>query len=243
MGDLMIRALIVDDAPPGIQTLLTLLEAHPDLEIAATARSFDKALHLCQALSPSVIFLDVHFGGESGFDFLARLPEPWPHIVFVTADTAHAVRAFETNALDYLLKPVEPERLALTLDRIRANIRPTPLAPLPENRILLKSKGIIHWIPWTDILYVRSDGNYTHVHLDGEEPRMIHKPLKEWIETAPAGFVQTHRQHLVQIRRISSVQFPTNGPRRLHMADGTTVPVGRGYWAALRSALQLSEPD
>lgn len=239
----MIRALIVDDEPPGIQALSTLLVPHPDIEIAATARSVDTAFHLCQTHHPTVIFLDIHLRGESGFDLLARLPEPWPRIVFVTADTGHAVRAFETNALDYLLKPVEPDRLALTLDRIRANIRPTPPAPRPDNRIMLKSNGTIHWIPWTEILHVRSDGNYTHVHLAGAEPRMIHKPLKEWIELAPPGFVQTHRQHLVQLRRIASVESPPNGPRRLHMTDGTTVPVGRGYWPALRRTLHPGQSD
>ena len=105
------KALIVDDEPPARRELRRMLAGFPWIEIVGEAGNVDDAAEKVGALSPELLFLDIHMPGGSGFDLLARL-EYLPQVIFTTAHDAHAVRAFEVNALDYLLKPIDPERLA-----------------------------------------------------------------------------------------------------------------------------------
>jgi two-component system LytT family response regulator len=236
----VIRALIVDDEAPGIRALRLLLDPRPEVEVTGEARTVEQAFRLCGEGRPDVVFLDIHLRGESGFDLLSRLPEPWPRIVFVTADADYAVRAFEANALDYLLKPVEPERLARTLDRIRRDL-PPPAAPGAGDSVMLKHGGCLHWVPWSGVVHVRSDGNYTHVDLADAEPVMVYKTLRDWCAIAPSAFRQVHRQHLVNLGRVTSVETSAEGRREL-VLDGTLrVPVGRRFWPGLRQALAETE--
>lgn len=112
------RCLIVDDEAPARQGMRKLLLTHENIEVAGEAPSVDDAVRLMGACAPHVVFLDVQLRGETGFDLLARLPPPWPHIVFVTAHDRYAARAFRVPAVDYLLKPVDPAHLAQALLRV-----------------------------------------------------------------------------------------------------------------------------
>jgi two-component system LytT family response regulator len=131
-----VRALIVDDERPARLRLRRLLGAHADVEIAGEAANAASARVLLTSAQPDVIFLDVQMPGESGFDLLARLPAgARPQVVFVTAFDAYAVRAFEEEAIDYLLKPFRPERLALALDRVRTRLRQEAASPDGRNAL------------------------------------------------------------------------------------------------------------
>lgn len=114
----MLRLLIVDDEPPARRGLKRLMLLHEDVDVVGEAGSLDEADELTHALRPDAIFLDINLGNELGFNLLERL-DRMPAIVFVTANRTYAPRAFDVAALDFLLKPVEPQRLALTLERLR----------------------------------------------------------------------------------------------------------------------------
>jgi two-component system LytT family response regulator len=114
------RCLIVDDEAPARRELKQILSVYPEIEVVGEAGDIDSSLRLADKLRPDVIFLDIRLRSEEGFDFIHRSTIPLPHVVFVTAHDEYAVRAFECHALDYLLKPVHPDRLAATLERMTA---------------------------------------------------------------------------------------------------------------------------
>lgn len=230
------RCLIIDDEKPARVEVRRLLSVHPEIDVVGEASNVEDALAIWRSSKPDVIFLDIQLRGETGFDFLGRVEEPVPRIVFVTAHDRYAIRAFECNALDYLLKPVHPDRLAETLRRLRS----APLAPpraLPEDAVLVKMNSTARFVPWCEIQSVESEGNYTRLFLaDGSSP-LILRPLKEWEELAPAGhFLQVHRSALVFGKAILEIRSTSEGRREVVMNDGRVIPVGRAFWPNLKAA-------
>lgn len=232
------RCLIVDDEKLARVELQGLLSRFPEVEVIGEADAVDAAVELTERLRPDVVFLDIQLRGETGFDLLARAPEPLPEIVFVTAHDSHAIRAFECNALDYLLKPVHPDRLAVTLQRL-AQRQALERRPAEEgDSFFLKVGTVARFIPWREVEYIVSDGNYTQLHFRESPSVHILRTLKEWSALTPEGmFLQVHRTVLVRRDAIREIRF--SGPRRarLLLASGSLVPVGRSYVAAVRSLL------
>lgn len=134
------RCLIVDDEAPAREGMRKLLLAHENIEVAGEASGVDDALPLMGTCSPQIVFLDVQLRGETGFDLLARAPQPWPHIIFVTAHDRYAAQAFRVEAVDYLLKPVDPVHLAEALLRVGA--RPVSPHPPIAHPAALQSLGL-----------------------------------------------------------------------------------------------------
>lgn len=231
------KALIVDDEQPARIELRRLLSLHPDVEVAGEAADVGSALSLTAALRPDVVFLDVHLAGESGFDYAGRVPAPVPRIVFVTAYDRYALRGFECNALDYLLKPVHPARLAETLRRVRAS--ETVRQPAGEDdAVFIKAASVARFVPWRDVRHVTASGNYTRVRLADGSDLIVLRPLKEWLALAPAAlFIQVHRSALVQRAAIREIRPAGEKKRELLLHDGTVLPLGREYAAALRETL------
>lgn len=231
------RCLIIDDERLALTEMRLLLSAHPDVEVAGEAMNVEDALEVFRREKPDLVFLDIQLRGEVGFDFVGRLEEPLPRIVFVTAHDRHAIRAFECNALDYLLKPVQPERLAETLRRVRS-APSRPPAPRPEDCVFVKMNATARFLPWNDILSIKSEGNYTRLFLaDGSSP-LILRPLKEWLKMAPPGhFLQIHRSTLVYGRAIRELRSTADGRHLLVTADGREVPVGRAFWPNLKASV------
>ena len=137
----MIRTLIVDDEPYAREELAELLGSDPDIEILGSAANAIEALGLIQRFKPDVVFLDIQMPKLSGMELVAML-DPLPRIVFVTAFDEYAIQAFEENAFDYLLKPVEPARLAKTLSRLRQDLSPQPVAALAP--VIRHIPGYLH---------------------------------------------------------------------------------------------------
>jgi len=231
------KVLIVDDEALGRKNLRRLLTKHTGIEKVGEASNIQEALLWIQKEAPSVIFLDIQLRGETGFDLLPRLPTDSPRIVFVTAYDQFAIRAFECNVLDYLLKPVEPARLALTLERIRARQEPSRMTPDDEDRALVKSGGEMRWIPWKEILFIQSDGNYTEVFLRGNKRLMVYRPLKSWSGFAPSTFLQIHRRHLVRLSEIERVIPGTGTSKQVLMSSGDLLDIGRSFWPTLKKSL------
>lgn len=247
-------ALIADDEPLLRRSLARLLAAAwPQLEIVAQARNGREAVERFEALHPDICFLDVHMPGLSGVD-AARLIARRAHLVFVTAYDQYAVHAFEQGALDYLVKPVEPERLADTVARLQSRLRePQPpggmealleqlaarLQPQPEPqplRWIRASVGqALRLIPVESIDFLRSDEKYTLVAWRDEAGKpgqaLVRTPLKELLaQLDGAQFVQVHRSAVVNLRAIHHVTRGDNETASIHLQGRAEVlPVSRSY--------------
>ncbi len=221
------RALIVDDEPPARRELRRLLAAHPEVEIVGEAGSARAAQAMLRDDPPDVVFLDIQLRESSGLDLVPAV-ESRTAIVFVTAFDRHAVRAFELNALDYLLKPVEPERLAIALRRVaeRAAASPPVAAPLePESSplesrdwLFLKSGERAEFVAVGDITHITAEGDYSLVHSVGGVSRLAHVSLQDWERRLPAQeFLRIHRSTIVNLRHVLRLEAWTNQGYRVHV--------------------------
>lgn len=226
------RVLLIDDERLARHEMRQLLSEHAQVEVVGEAADVDAALGLARTLQPDLVFLDVQLAGESGFDFVARLPEPLPRIVFVTAYDRFAVRAFECNALDYLLKPVHPQRLAGTLRRVEPRL---VRADNEDDVVYLKSASEAKFTPWSQVRLIESDGNYTNLRLADGTCTTVLRTLKQWADLAPEShFLQVHRTTLVRRADIRELRSST---REIVLVDGTIVPIGRTHWPQVKLAL------
>lgn len=249
-------ALIADDEPLLRDALRRqLAKAWPDLEIVAEARNGREAVRLFDERKPDICFLDVHMPGLSGVDAAKHIGRR-AHVVFVTAYDHYAVEAFAQGALDYLLKPVEPERLADTVSRLEERLqfsRPATnteqlvqelaaqLAKLQLGRksealrwIRVQTGNTMRLIAIDDVDYLRSDAKYTVVGWrDGGKPAeaVVRTPLKELLEQLdPDQFVQVHRSVVVNLRSIRHVRRHDNETAEIHLKGRDDVlPVSRNY--------------
>jgi two-component system LytT family response regulator len=232
-----IRVVVIDDEKPARLELIKLLTAFPEVQVVGGAEDVDSALLLSETIKPDLVMLDIKLAGESGFDYVERLGQLAPHIVFVTAYDAYAVKAFECDALDYLLKPVRPERLAEAIRRFHER-RHQGAGSTAGRFILLKTPTAPRFVSWEAVQHFESSGNYTHVHLnDGSVCTML-RSLKEWLEMAPEdSFLQVHRR--VAVRRNAIREVRSSGDRKLDlvMANGGVLPVGRSYLQVIRKSL------
>lgn len=234
-----VKVLIVDDEELARREMRQLLGLYPGVEVVGEAGDVATALELTLRRRPQLVLLDIQLAGETGFDYVEQLGQPVPHIAFVTAYDHHAVQAFECDAMDYLLKPVHPERLAKSLRRAREKL-PDALPAEGPGLVMLKSGTESRAVPWRIIRSVVSSGNYTKVHLDDGEAFLMLRSLKEWMALAPAAhFLQIHRTTLVRREAIQEVRFLGERKCRVILNGGLMVPVGRGHVAAVRTALGI----
>ena len=232
----MMRCLVVDDEEAARRDLLGVLALHPMLEVVAEAADVDAALEATKQLSPEVVFLDIKLAGETGFDYIARLGDPQPHIIFVTAYDRYAVRGFECNALDYLLKPVRAERLAETLRRLGRVTAAPPRAAI-DDVVFLKGASFARFTPWRDVHHILSEGNYTRVFLNDGTSVLIARQLKKWLELIPSDFfAQVHRTAIVRRDAMRDVHF-SRGKREMVLSDASVVPVSRPHWMSLNQPM------
>jgi two-component system, LytTR family, response regulator len=231
------RALLVDDERLARAELRSLLGAHPEVQVVGEADGVETALAQVAALQPELVFLDVQMPGASGFELLARLPEARFHTIFVTAHDAHALRAFEVNALDYLLKPVHPERLARALARLgQARAEPAVArAKLAEDDLLLLEEGgRSRFVKVGHIVCLCGAGDYAEVVTQDGRRTLSSRPLKEWEARLPERlFARIHRSALVNLACVERVE---KGPGGLVYVRGLTepLPLSRTHAAALR---------
>jgi two-component system LytT family response regulator len=238
----MIRALIVDDENPARREMRKLLEAHDDLEVVGEAGSATDAVDLCVQCRPDVIFLDIQMPERTGLETAAQMMGGGSEVVFVTAFDEHALRAFDLAAFDYLLKPVEPERLARTLERLRGELPADRgrAQPLTEgDRIFLKgAEG--HWFtPLESIRLLQSEGNYTRVFFDEERP-VIGRSLSALEERLPAQmFFRANRAQMINVRWIVSTEEWFSNSLKVRLKDGTEVELSRRQSRVFRETFGL----
>jgi two-component system LytT family response regulator len=211
------QALLIDDEPLARLELRRLLQAHPEVGVTGEAGTVGDARSLLSRPGYSLVFLDVQLRGGSGFDLLDSV-RPEAQIIFVTAYDRFALRAFEVNALDYLLKPVVAARLAATLRRAMPD-RPVPAGePRPgpvdpgqrlamDDRVYVRTGSATRFVTVNTIGAVRSCENYTELLLTGGESVLVLRTLKSWEEVLPeALFVRIHRQALVNLTRLARIE-------------------------------------
>jgi two-component system LytT family response regulator len=232
-----VRVLIVDDEPLARGALRRLLAAH-DVEIVGEADSRETARAEVARLKPDLLLLDIELGGGSdGFDLLDSLERP-PIVIFVTAFAEHAVEAFAVNAVDYLLKPVEPARLDAALRRA---VRQRALSALPPGPgvIELKTPRRTLFVTPAEIVAIAAEGDFTRVFVAGQAAVMILRTLAHFEGVLPAPpFVRLGRSLMINRDRLRSLEAPTRSNGRL-VLDGMEHPltIGRAAMARLRELL------
>ncbi|MFZ2653043.1 MAG: LytTR family DNA-binding domain-containing protein, partial [Burkholderiaceae bacterium] len=233
--------LIVDDEAPARARLRRLLAAAADVDVVGEAADADAALRMCAELTPEALFLDVQMPGASGLDVAASLPDPAPAVVFVTAFDHYALQAFDAAAVDYLLKPVEPDRLARALQRLRerrssaaasvAAARPAPA------QLLIPDRGRTHVVALPDIVWLEAADNYVIVHTVQHAP-LLRRTLAGLLHDLGSGFMRTHRSAAVALAHVNAVAPQGKGDAMLSVRGGASVPCSRQYRAALMARLR-----
>jgi DNA-binding LytR/AlgR family response regulator len=235
----VIRALLVDDEAPARSELRYLLATHPEVEVVGEAASATEALKLAAAVSYDVVFIDVEMPGLSGLD-AARLVHGRPvvpQLVFVTAHEQYAIEAFAVEALDYLLKPVDPERLAQVVRRLVSLQAPAGAV----EKIPVVSGGETILLDWEELHYARADGDYSRVHTYNRS-YLCTRSLRALEEALPADrFVRIHRSYLVNLDKVAAVRRAGSDRIRLALDDAerTELDVARRQSKAVRERLRI----
>ena len=227
------KALIIDDERLARLELRRLLAAHPEVEIAGEARSGTEALEMIADLAPDLIFLDIQMPGMTGFELLESL-EDVPQVIFTTAYDQYAIRAFEVNALDYLLKPIAPERLAAALARVHPRSETARL-----DQVFVRDGERCWIVRLPDIFLIESEGNYARLYFGNERP-LIRRSLNALeAQLDPAMFFRADRKRIVNLKWIEKVDVGISGGLLVTLRGGRTVEMSRRQSARLREAMSL----
>ena len=262
MGDTRLRVLVVEDEPPARRRMRALLARHPDVEVVGEATHGGEAVEEIHRLTPDLVFLDIQLPIATGFEVIDAVgAHRMPAVVFVTAYDQHAMKAFEVHAVDYLLKPVDPERLSTAIARVRAvlgrddarirdNVR-RAIEELradaavrtsgPPARLTVKLDGKIRFIDVPEIDYVLAEENY--VRLRGRSVNVLVRETMAAMEQklAPYGFLRVRRGTLVRIDRVLELESLFQGEYVLRLKDGTRLVSGRTYRKRIQEAFALRE--
>jgi two-component system LytT family response regulator len=248
--------VVVDDEPPARAKLNRWLGELADFYVAAEAGDVAEAVAALSAVRPDVLYLDIQLGASSGFDVVDALrdAEASPLIVFTTAYSEYAVRAFDIQALDYLLKPFDRDRFLTSIERVRAALTEPDrsdveervrrlLAQLPGRasaveQILVRESERAYFLAVRDIDRVAAAGNYVEVHVSGKV-HLIRESLTSFIARLDAAeFLRVHRSHVVRLGFIAELKPMFNGDYELVLRDGQTLPLSRRYKALLPAAIR-----
>jgi two-component system, LytTR family, response regulator len=237
------RALIVDDERLARKELVKLLEEHPSIEIVGEAMNADEAEKMIEELNPDLLFLDIQMPGRTGFQLLESL-DSVPLVVFTTAYDEFALKAFEVNALDYLLKPITSERLSeavqkiLDKERTRAGRARDKKLGL-EDQVFVKDGERCWFVSLTNIRLFESDGNYIKVYFDSNRP-MIHKSLNALDEKLDErAFFRASRKHIVNLSWVEGIEPWFNGGLMVKLRGGDKVEVSRRQAAKFKDMMSL----
>ena len=241
------KALLIDDERLARNELRRLLAVHPDIEIVGEAVDVEDALQKVETLKPALLFLDVQMPGADGFSLLERLEPPLPAVIFTTAYDEFAVKAFEFNALDYLLKPVDPNRLVAALERLRQReVAPAAGgAPGGAARLALEYKVFVRegdrcwFVPVKNIRLLESEGNYTRLHFDDQKPQLFRSLTAMEDRLDPRNFFRANRKQVINLTWVEGIEPWFSGGLLVKLKGGLKVELSRRQAQDFRERLSL----
>ena len=213
-------AILVDDERLARRELRSMLTEHEIIDVVGEAETVAQAAELAHTKKPDVIFLDIQLPGETGFDLIEKISHTCK-IIFVTAFDAYAIRAFEVNALDYLLKPINPARLAQAIERLAIH----DSAPAPpvraleyEDRLFIEADQRSRFLKVGDIVVISAMGDYSQILACDGQKSLVLKPLKDWEERLPAKhFTRIHRSTIINVDYVERLESWFNRSYRIHI--------------------------
>ena len=235
----------MDDERLARKELMKLLEDHPMIEVVGEAMNADEAYQMINELNPDLLFLDIQMPGKTGFQLLEML-DSVPLVVFTTAYDEFALKAFEVNALDYLLKPIQPERLSETIAKLSEKERSKTVAERgPEKKLGLNDQVFVKdgercwFVSLNNVRLFESDGNYIKVYFDNNRP-MIHKSLNALDEKLDErAFFRASRKHIVNLSWVEGIESWFNGGLMVRLRGGDKVEVSRRQAAKFKEMMSL----
>ena len=241
------RAIIIDDERLARTELRKLLQDYPEVEVVDEAANADEGINKIDSLQPDLVFLDIQMPGKTGFDMLAEL-ERAPHVIFTTAYDEYALKAFEVNALDYLLKPIEPKRLADAMQKLHiAETKENHVVPENFNQSILTESDQVFvkdgercwFVKLSDIRLFESVGNYAKVFFGANKPLILKSlnALEERLD--PKTFFRANRKHIVNLRMIEKIEPYFNGGLLLELKGGEKIEVSRRQTVKFKEMMSL----
>ena len=242
------RAIIIDDERLARTELRKLLQEFPEIEIVDEAANVDEGISKIESQNPDLIFLDIQMPGKTGFDLLSELDRA-PHVIFTTAYDEYALKAFEVNALDYLLKPIEPKRLADAVHKLNTVEGPEPHPGMPidisrqmlteNDQVFVKDGERCWFVKLSEIRLFESVGNYAKVFFGNNKPLILKSlnALEERLD--PKVFFRANRKHIVNLRLIDKIEPYFNGGLLLEMKGGEKIEVSRRQTVKFKEMMSL----
>jgi two-component system, LytTR family, response regulator len=242
------RAIVIDDERLARKELITLLNQLETVEVVGEAVNVDDAKEKIEQLQPDVIFLDIQMPEKTGFDLLEEL-DIVPHVIFTTAYDEYALKAFQVNALDYLLKPVEPKRLEEAINRLVGKIEgysrnqevgsPNDKKLTLEDQVFVKDGDRCWFVRLSNVRLFESDGNYIKVYFDNFKP-MIHKSLNALDERLDEkSFFRASRKHIINLGWVEGIEPWFNGGLVVTLRGGDRIEVSRRQAARFKEMMSL----
>ncbi len=237
------KALLIDDERLARNELRRMLAAFPAIEIVGEAANAKQAREQIAAHAPELLFLDVQMPGETGMQLLESLEPPAPQVIFTTAFDEFAVKAFELNALDYLLKPVDPVRLAAALERLQAKAGATAAEKAPrlaaEDKVFVREGDRCWFVEVKQIRLLESEGNYTRVHFDDAQPQLFRSlnAMEERLD--PKYFFRANRRQIINLAWIDKIEPWFSGGLLVQLKGGAKVELSRRQAQDFREKMSL----
>ena len=233
-----IRALVVDDEPLARSNILVLLQRNPEIEIVGESGSALEGLNLIRKHHPDLVFLDVRMPEYDGFDILEMLGrDAPPAVIFVTAYDQYALKAFDTGALDYLLKPFSNARFARALERAKDRIALRASSPPKMDRFTIKSAGRVLFVAASEVDWIEAADYYASLHV-GSKSHLVRRSMNELeSDLDPSRFCRIHRSAIVNLDRVRELRFDSDGEYELVLADGTKLRLSRRYRKEVQARL------
>ncbi|MDY0963846.1 MULTISPECIES: LytR/AlgR family response regulator transcription factor [Massilia] len=237
--------LIVDDERPARDRLRRMLALAPGIGSVREAADGVEALRMVESERPDALLLDIEMPELSGIDLAASLPAPAPLVVFVTAHEDYALRAFDSEAVDYLLKPFDQARLQRALERLRARLaapmQAPPAPPSPPRQLLVSERGATRVVQVADIEWLETADNYVALHTSAGAP-LLRQTLGALLGQLGPAFVRCHRRAAVRLSAVARIEPLDKGDCELVLRSGARVPCSRQYRPALLERLDPVRP-
>ncbi len=241
-----IKAIIIDDERLARNELKKLLQSHSEIEVIEEAANVDEGIEKIELLHPDLIFLDIQMPGKNGFELLAEV-EKAPRVIFTTAYDEYAIKAFEVNALDYLLKPIEPKRLGEALNKLQAEMMKDNPAMAANNRgplteldqVFVKDGERCWFVKLGEIRLFESVGNYAKVYFGTHKPLILKSlnALEERLDDRM--FFRANRKHIINLRWIEKIEPYFNGGLLVDLKGGEKVEVSRRQTVKFKEMMSL----